>query len=238
MTDTETAVVVTQTVKDTMKMTGCRSCGMYMILEGVPEKSSVSMKCRLIQLMKEKIRGLEMQVESLVEFTRGFKRMMEQRHEEAEGKSSDLQMEAGPKRGDCWLEPPQPFYCKYPPFMVPQGLALQQGDIRRGGDQRSGHCRAGQYPKEDAIERGAMWVPNQQSRQRFSGQEGGSPGELIGTLKNHVQEEMPLRGKTTDLGSQPMATKLAPDSSLATLLLSHKKQPSSQGILNTEAKHI
>ncbi|XP_065435012.1 uncharacterized protein LOC135977694 [Chrysemys picta bellii] len=83
-----------------MKTTGCGSCGMYMILEGVPEKSFVCMKCRLIELMEEKIRGLEMQVETLVEFRRGFERMMEQRHEEAEGKSSDLQMEAGPKNSE------------------------------------------------------------------------------------------------------------------------------------------
>ncbi|CAM2105613.1 unnamed protein product [Caretta caretta] len=69
---------------------------MYMILEGVPEKSFVCMQCCLIELMEEKIRGLEMQVETLVEFRGGFKQMMEQKHEEAEEKSSDLQMEAGP----------------------------------------------------------------------------------------------------------------------------------------------
>ncbi|XP_050773625.1 uncharacterized protein LOC127030987 [Gopherus flavomarginatus] len=92
-TNTEAAV------KDTMRMTGCGSCGMYMILEGVPEKSFVCMKCRLIELMEEKIRGLEMQVETLVEFRRAFKRMVEQRHK-AEGKSSDLQMEAGPKNSE------------------------------------------------------------------------------------------------------------------------------------------
>ncbi|XP_065266002.1 histone H4-like [Emys orbicularis] len=45
-----------------MKMTGCGSCGMYTIMEGVPEKSFVCMKCRLIELMEEKIRGLEMQL--------------------------------------------------------------------------------------------------------------------------------------------------------------------------------
>ncbi|EMP35008.1 hypothetical protein UY3_07816 [Chelonia mydas] len=95
---------VTQAVEDTMKKTGCSSCGMYMVLAGVPEKSFVCMKCRLIELMEEKIQGLEMHVETLVEFRRGFEQMMEQRHEEAEGKSSDLQMEAGPKnsRGYCW----------------------------------------------------------------------------------------------------------------------------------------
>ncbi|EMP38295.1 hypothetical protein UY3_04504 [Chelonia mydas] len=99
MTDTQAAVVVTQAVEDTVRMTGCGSCGMYMILEGVPEKSLVCMKC-LIELTEEKIRGLEMQVETLVEFTTGFERMMEQRYKEAEEKSSDLQMEAGPKNSE------------------------------------------------------------------------------------------------------------------------------------------
>ncbi|XP_050797094.1 uncharacterized protein LOC127045235 isoform X2 [Gopherus flavomarginatus] len=94
MTDTEAAV------KDTMRMTGCGSCGMYMILEGVPEKSFVCMKCSLIELMEEKIRGLEMQVESLVEFRRGFEQLMEHRHEGVEGISSDVQMEAGPKNSE------------------------------------------------------------------------------------------------------------------------------------------
>ncbi|CAM4720368.1 unnamed protein product [Lepidochelys kempii] len=41
-----------------------------------------------------------MQVESLVEFRRGFEWIMEQRHEAAEGKSSDLQMEAGLKNSE------------------------------------------------------------------------------------------------------------------------------------------
>ncbi|KAH1185991.1 hypothetical protein KIL84_018740 [Mauremys mutica] len=100
MTDTEAAVVVTQAVDDTMKMTGCGSCGMYMILEGVPDKSFVCMKCCLIELMEEKIRVLEMQVETLVEFRRGFERMMEQRPEESEWKNSDFQMEAGPKNSE------------------------------------------------------------------------------------------------------------------------------------------
>ncbi|KAM7145677.1 uncharacterized protein RBU57_014385 [Macrochelys suwanniensis] len=100
MTDTEAVVVVTQAVEDTLKITGCGSCGMYMILEGVPEKSFIFMKCHLIELMEEKIRGLEMQVETLVEFRRVFEQMMEQRHEEAEGKSSDLHMEAGPKNSE------------------------------------------------------------------------------------------------------------------------------------------
>ncbi|CAM4481391.1 unnamed protein product [Lepidochelys kempii] len=100
MTDTEAAVGVTHVAEDTMKMTGCGSCRMYMILEGVPGKSFVCMKCRLIELMEEKIQGLEMQVESLVEFRRGFEWIMEQKHEAAEGKSSDLQMEAGPKNSE------------------------------------------------------------------------------------------------------------------------------------------
>ncbi|XP_073191121.1 uncharacterized protein [Lepidochelys kempii] len=50
--------------------------------------------------MEEKIQGLEMLVETLLEFRRGFERIMEQRHEEAEGKSSDLQMEAGSKNSE------------------------------------------------------------------------------------------------------------------------------------------
>ncbi|CAM4525681.1 unnamed protein product [Lepidochelys kempii] len=100
MTDAEAAVGVTRVVEDTMKMTGCGSCGMYMILEGPPGKSFVYMKCRLIELMEEKIRGLETQVESLVEFRKGFKRIIEQRHEAAEGKSSDLQIEAGLKNSE------------------------------------------------------------------------------------------------------------------------------------------
>ncbi|KAM7180663.1 uncharacterized protein RBU57_017009 [Macrochelys suwanniensis] len=100
MTDTKAAVVVTEAVEDTLKMTGCGSLSMYMILEGLPEKNLVCMKCRLIELMEEKIRGLEMQVETLVEFRRGFEQMMEQRHEEAERKSSDLQMDAGPKNSE------------------------------------------------------------------------------------------------------------------------------------------
>ncbi|EMP30469.1 hypothetical protein UY3_12472 [Chelonia mydas] len=58
------------------------------------------MKYRLMKLMEEKIRGLKMQVEALVEFRRWFKQMMEQRYEEAEEKSSDLQMEAGPKNSE------------------------------------------------------------------------------------------------------------------------------------------
>ncbi|CAM4481762.1 unnamed protein product [Lepidochelys kempii] len=95
MTDTEAEVGVTHVVEDTIRMTGCGSCGGYMILEGIPGKSFVCMKCRLIELMEEKIRGLEMQVESLVEFRKGFEQIMEQRHEVSEGKSSDLQMEAG-----------------------------------------------------------------------------------------------------------------------------------------------
>ncbi|CAM4396402.1 unnamed protein product [Lepidochelys kempii] len=95
MTDTEAAVGVTHVVEDAMRVTGCGSWGMYMILEGVPDKSSVCMKCRLIELMEEKIQGLEMQMESLVEFRKGFEQIMEQRHEVSEGKSSDLQMEAG-----------------------------------------------------------------------------------------------------------------------------------------------
>ncbi|KAM7166038.1 uncharacterized protein RBU57_007054 isoform 1-T2 [Macrochelys suwanniensis] len=44
-----------------------------------------------------------MEVETLVEFRRGFEQMMEQRHEEAEGKSSDLQMETGPKNSEVRL---------------------------------------------------------------------------------------------------------------------------------------
>ncbi|CAM4525986.1 unnamed protein product [Lepidochelys kempii] len=70
---------------------------MWKLPEGVPGKSFICMKCCLIELMEEKIRGLEMQVESLTEFRRGFEWIMEQRNEAAEGKSSDLQMEAGPK---------------------------------------------------------------------------------------------------------------------------------------------
>ncbi|CAM4465939.1 unnamed protein product [Lepidochelys kempii] len=41
-----------------------------------------------------------MQVETLLEFRRGFEQMMEQRHAKAEGKSSDLQMEAGLKNSE------------------------------------------------------------------------------------------------------------------------------------------
>nr|XP_032652084.1 ras-specific guanine nucleotide-releasing factor RalGPS2 [Chelonoidis abingdonii] len=46
---------------------------MYMILEGLPEKDYVCVKCRLIE-----------QVETLVEFRRGFEEMMERRQEGAE----------------------------------------------------------------------------------------------------------------------------------------------------------
>ncbi|CAM4506417.1 unnamed protein product [Lepidochelys kempii] len=95
MTDTEAAVGVTHVEEDTMRMTGCGSCGMYMTLERAPGKSFVCMKCHLIELMEEKIQGLEMQVESLVEFRKGFEQIMEQRHEVSEGKSSDLPVESG-----------------------------------------------------------------------------------------------------------------------------------------------
>uniref|UniRef100_A0A452HYB5 SGNH hydrolase-type esterase domain-containing protein n=1 Tax=Gopherus agassizii TaxID=38772 RepID=A0A452HYB5_9SAUR len=82
---------------DTLRMTGCGSCGMYMVLEGAPERSFICMKCRLIELLEEKVRGLEMQVETLAEFRRGFEQMMEHRHDEAQGTSSDERIEAGPK---------------------------------------------------------------------------------------------------------------------------------------------
>uniref|UniRef100_A0A452GIT8 SGNH hydrolase-type esterase domain-containing protein n=1 Tax=Gopherus agassizii TaxID=38772 RepID=A0A452GIT8_9SAUR len=78
-------------------MTRCGSCGMYLVLEGAPERRFVCMKCRLIELLEEKIRGLEIQVETLAEFRRGFEQMMEHRHDEAQGISSDEQIEAGPK---------------------------------------------------------------------------------------------------------------------------------------------
>ncbi|KAM7181823.1 uncharacterized protein RBU57_000475 [Macrochelys suwanniensis] len=94
---------MSQAVEDTMRMTGCGTCGMYMILEGVPDKSFVCMKCRLIELMEEKIRGLEMQVETLVEFRRGFEQLMEERHEVADGESSEMQMEAGSKASEGGL---------------------------------------------------------------------------------------------------------------------------------------
>ncbi|CAM4642933.1 unnamed protein product [Lepidochelys kempii] len=74
---------------------------MSTILEGGPGKPFVCMKCRLLELMEEKIRGLEMQVESLVEFRKGFEQMMEQRHEVSEGKSSALQMEAGLRNSEA-----------------------------------------------------------------------------------------------------------------------------------------
>ncbi|XP_075753428.1 uncharacterized protein LOC142818324 [Pelodiscus sinensis] len=86
-----------------MRLSGYGSCDMYMILEGVPERSFVCMKCCLTELMEEKIRGLEMQVETLVKFRRGFEQMMEQRHVVAEGKSLDMQTEAGSKASEGGL---------------------------------------------------------------------------------------------------------------------------------------
>lgn len=48
-----------------------------------------------MDLMEEKISGFEMQVETLVEFWRGFEQMMKERPEVAEGKTQDLQLQAG-----------------------------------------------------------------------------------------------------------------------------------------------
>ena len=86
--------------RDTLRMTGCSSCGMYMVLKGAPERNFICMKCRLIELLEEKIRGLEMQVETLAGFRRGFEQMMEHRDDEAQGISPDMQMEAGPKSSE------------------------------------------------------------------------------------------------------------------------------------------
>ncbi|XP_053864797.1 uncharacterized protein LOC128825919 [Malaclemys terrapin pileata] len=79
---------------DRMQMAACGSCGMYIVLAGDPEQRYVCMKCRLIVLLEEKIKGLEMQVETLVEFRRGFEQLMEDGQGGAEGEGSRVQEEA------------------------------------------------------------------------------------------------------------------------------------------------
>lgn len=53
-------------------MVGCRSCGIYFIVEGAPDGSHLCLKCYLIELMAEKIQGLDMQLETMMEFIWGF----------------------------------------------------------------------------------------------------------------------------------------------------------------------
>ncbi|XP_034646129.1 zinc finger protein 530-like [Trachemys scripta elegans] len=74
----QTTAAMSQAAGDTMQMIACGSCGMYMVLAAVPEQRYVCMKCRLIELLEEKIRELEMQVDSLIEFRREFEQLMKQ----------------------------------------------------------------------------------------------------------------------------------------------------------------
>ncbi|XP_065418071.1 uncharacterized protein LOC135974370 [Chrysemys picta bellii] len=90
---------MSQAAANRMQMIACGSCGMYMVLAGEPEQRYVCMKCRLIKLLEEKIKGLEMQVDTLVQFRRGFEQLMEERQGGAEGECSGVQLEA--EAEDC-----------------------------------------------------------------------------------------------------------------------------------------
>ncbi|XP_053882720.1 uncharacterized protein LOC128836452 [Malaclemys terrapin pileata] len=85
---------MSQAAADRMQMAACGSCGMYIVLAGDLEQRYVCMKCRLIVLLEEKIKGLQMQVDTLVEFRRGFEQLMEDRQGGAEGECSRVQEKA------------------------------------------------------------------------------------------------------------------------------------------------
>lgn len=90
-------------------MVGYISCGMYIILERVYDRSYPSMKCGPKVLMAGNIQGLAMQLETMMEFRQRLEGVIQVRREEVIQTTQDLQTLAGVKRtrlpeeeGDPW----------------------------------------------------------------------------------------------------------------------------------------